>query len=219
MIMVLFATTVFADKGLIEIYKPNEVFDLGIHLTNRTGEVLLANCSVQIRNESFGTIQNSNMNEIGGGWYNFTYNQSKVGKYFCRQNCTKGDFYIANTCDFIIAGEDDMPIAVILAVIFVIIVYFFLLINLFVARSFSEHGLIKLLFIMIAFWVLLLPVNIAVQFNDANGGPANVTTMLELLYQIMIWLNSFIIVYFMLWFIVQMIKKIGAGRRAKNLGE
>ena len=93
------------------------------------------------------------------------------------------------------------------------------LINIFTARQFTEHGMIKLLFLMIAFWVLLLPVNMAIQYNDAAGGPAAVTTYLELLYQIMIWLNSFIIVYFMLWFLVQMLKKIGEGRRLKEMGE
>lgn len=209
MIMVMFVPMIYADKGLIEIYKPNEVFDLGIHLTNRTGEVLGADCNVQIRNESFGVIQDATMNEIGGGWYNYTYNQSKIGKYFCRQNCTQGTFYVANTCDFIIAGEENMPIAIILAVIFVIIVYFFLLINLFTERTFTEHGLIKLLFFMVAFWILLLPVNMAILYNDFNGGPASVTANLEVLYLIMIWLNWFIMVYFILWFIVQMLRKIG----------
>ena len=210
---------VMADKGEIEIYRPRELIDLSVHLTNKTGEVIGANCQAEVRNESYDVIHNVTLNDIGGGWYNATYNQSKVGKYFCRQNCTQGKLFAAETCDFVIAGEETMPIAVVLIVIFVILVYFFLLISLFTARTFTEHGLIKMLFFMIAFWILLLPVNMAVQYNDANGGPVAVTGHLELLYQIMIWLNSFIIVYFMLWFIVQMLKKIGEGRRLKEMGE
>ena len=218
-IMVLILPIVMADQGEIEIYKPNEIMDLSVHLTNTTGNVLGATCQVEIRNEIYDVIYNVTLNEIEGGWYNATYNQSRIGKYFCRQNCTQGKMFVAETCDFVIRGDEDMPIAVILVVLFVIIIYFFLLINLFTARQFTEHGLIKLLFLMIAFWVLLLPVNMAIQYNDANGGPVAVTTYLELLYQIMIWLNSFIIVYFMLWFIVQMMKKIGEGRRLKEMGE
>ncbi len=208
-IMVLMLPMVMADSGEIEVYKPREVFDLSIHLTNITGNVGGAICQAEIRNNTYDVIFNITLNEINGGWYNGTYNQSKIGKYFCRQNCTKGDMFAAETCDFIIKGEETMPIAVILTVIFVIFVYFFLLVGLFTQRTFTEHGLIKLLFFMIAFWVLLIPITMAVQYNDVNGGPAAVTDMLELLYRIMIWLNSFIIVYFILWFLTQMLKKIG----------
>ncbi len=105
--------------------------------------------------------------------------------------------------------DTTMPIAIILTVIFVIGVYFFILVRLITERQFTEHGLIKLLFYLIAFWVILLPLNMAVQFNDANGGPTVVTDHLNLLYQIIIWLNWFIMFYFMLWFMVQMLKKLG----------
>ena len=214
------ATIAVADKGEIEIFKPNEVFDLSIHLINKTGEVLGANCTIQVRNESFSLLDNKVMNEIGDGWYNQTHNQSKTGKYFCRWNCTQGELYVADTCDFIIEGDATMPIAVIMTVMFVIIIYFFILVYLFTQRTFTEHGLVKLLFFMLAFWVLLLPLNMAIQYNDANGGPAAVTDHLELLYQIMIWLNSFIVVYFMLWFIAQILKKIGnTGNRLRLSNE
>lgn len=218
-LLMMFLPIAMADQGEIEVYKPNEVFDLSIHLSNNTGVVSGAICQVEIRNESYGVIHNATLNEIDGGWYNATYNQSQIGKYFCRQNCTKNTLFVAETCDFVIEGDETMPIAVILTVIFVILVYFFLLIGLFTQRTFTEHGMIKLLFFMIAFWVLLLPINMAVQFNDANGGPVAVTDHLNLLYEIMIWLNSFIVVYFMLWFLVQMLKKIGEGRRLKEMNE
>lgn len=107
------ATVVIADKGEIETYKPREVLDLGIHLSNRTGNVLGANCQVEIRNDSYGIIFNTTLNEIDGGWYNGTYNTSKVGKYFCRQNCTKGIFFAAETCDFIIGAEDNMTLGMV----------------------------------------------------------------------------------------------------------
>ncbi len=208
-LLIMLMPMVMADSGEIEVYKPREVFDLSVHLSNNTGVVTGATCQAEIRNEDYDVIHNVTLNEIDGGWYNGTYNQSKIGKYFCRQNCTMGALFVAETCDFVIAGEVNMPVAVILVVIFVIFVYFFLLVGLFTARTFSEHGLIKLLFFMIAFWILLVPINMAVLYNNFNGGPVAVTDMLELLHQIMIWLNSFIIVYFILWFLTQMLKKIG----------
>ncbi len=215
-IMFLVLPIVMADKGDIEIYKPREKFDLTVHLTNRSGDVTGANCSIQIRNESYGTIENFEMDERGGGWYNRTHNSSRVGTHYCRYNCTQGNLFVAETCDFAIRGDTGMPIAVVLTVIFVILVYFFLLINLFLTRTFTEHGLIKLLFLMTAFWLMLLPVNIAIQFNDANGGPVAVTDHLSLLYQIMIWLNYFIMIYFFLWLLVQLMKKIGNVKRREN---
>ena len=207
-ILFLFLPIVMADSGEIEIYKPREVLDLSVHLTNISGVVLGALCQAEIRNQSYDSIEIITLNEIDGGWYNGTYNTSKVGKYFCIQNCTQGSFFTAETCDFVIAGDDTMPIAVILTVIFVISLYFFIMIKLFTARDFTEHGLIKLLFLMIAFWILLIPIDIAVQYNDDNGGPTAVTGYLNLMYRILVYLNWFVTFYFFLWFIVQMVRKL-----------
>jgi len=206
---------VTADEGLIEAYRPNEVFDLSVHLTNKTGEVLNANCSLQIRNESLNVVLNDDMNEIGGGWYNYTYNTSKVGKYFCRQNCTQGGSYIAGTCDFVIKGVDNMELGIILVAIFVIIVYLFLMIF-FTLGSFREHGFVKLLLMLLAFWLLLLPVNIARLTNEFNGGSALITSNLNTLYILMVYVNVFVTFYFFLWFIVQLLKKIGIAKRERE---
>lgn len=103
-----------ADKGSIETYKPGEVFDLSVHLTNVTGNVVGADCNIEIRNNSYGVITDGEMNEIGGGWYNYTYNTTNVGKYYCRQNCTQGDDYVSETCDFIIGVEDNMLLGMII---------------------------------------------------------------------------------------------------------
>ncbi len=113
-LIIFFLPVVIADKGEIEIYKPNEVFDLSIHLSNRTGNVLGANCQAEIRNKSYGVIATITLNEVDGGWYNGTYNTSKVGKYFCRQNCTQGSFFAAETCDFVIGVDDNMALGMLI---------------------------------------------------------------------------------------------------------
>lgn len=209
LMFVCMATLVVADKGEIEVYKPNEVFDLSVHLTNTTGVVLGASCNAQIRNESYSVLDNIVLNEIDGGWYNATYNTSRTGKFFCTQNCTQGTFFAGSTCDFVVEGDTQMPIAVMLTVLFVIFVYFLMLSKLLTEREFTEHGMVKLLFYITMFWILLLPINMAIQFNDTNGGPVVVSEHLETLYIIMVWLNYFITIYFVLWLLVQLLKKIG----------
>ncbi len=114
--IILLLPIVMADEGEIETYKPREVMDLSIHLTNKTGNVAGAVCQIEVRNESYGVIFNTTLNEIGGGWYNGTYNQSRVGKYFCRQNCTMGKSFTAGTCDFIIGVEDNMIFGMLIAI-------------------------------------------------------------------------------------------------------
>tara|TARA_R100000501_G_C2631196_1_gene127067 strand:- start:7007 stop:7909 length:903 start_codon:yes stop_codon:yes gene_type:complete len=114
--------------------------------------------------------------------------------------------------------DSTMPIAIILVVIFVISVYFFVLVKLITEREFTEHGLIKLFFYLLAYWILLLPINMAIQYNDFNGGPAVVTQHLELMYELMIYINWFVLVYFILWLLVQILKKIGNTKNKLRLG-
>ena|SRR3990167_9359131 len=110
---------VMADSGIIETYKPNEVFDLSIHLTNKTGDVSGANCTAEIRNSTYGVKDTIQLYEINGGYYNATYNTSKIGSYFCRTNCTKDTQFVAGACDFIIKGDQMVMGVIILIPIFI----------------------------------------------------------------------------------------------------
>lgn len=206
LIAIICMQTVYGEKGEIEVYKPREIFDLSVHLTDSDGEVKAANCSVQIRNETMDILINDNMEEIGNGWYNYTYNTSDVGKYFCRQNCTEDERYIAGTCDFEIQGDETMPIASILVLIFVIIVWL-LLANYFRMEMFSEHGGVKMMLMLLVMWMLLLPLSIATQYGITNGDPTIVTDQMQLFTSILIWINVFVTFYFVVWFIIQLVRK------------
>ena len=207
-LLICLAVPVLADQGKIEIYKPKQVFDLSLHLTNESGDVIQADCKLQIRDSAFIVKLDQNMSDKGGGWYNATYNTSSTGSFLCRQNCTQGNFYASNTCDFTIKGDERVPIAISIMMIFVIAVYFLILVRLLTSMEFTEHGMLKILFYVLTFWILLIPVNIAIIYNNDAGGPEGVTTLIELLYQIMVWLNWFISFYFFLWFITKLIKKL-----------
>ena len=206
LILLLPIAIVMAKQGDIETYKPNEVFDLSIHLTNSTGEISNANCSVRIQNISYDLLSEEYMNEIGNGWYNYTYNTSKIGKYFCRQNCTKNDNYIADTCDFIIEGEN-MSLATFFGLGIILLFYMGLVIFLRV-DLFSQHGLIKAFIILGVAWFMLIPINLLILFNSDNGASANIISTLDLVYLIAIWANYIISFYIFLWLIISMLKKI-----------
>src|SRR3990167_6453140 len=180
LILVIGIKTSFADKGTIETYKPSEIFSLSIHLTNKTGEVTSANCTARILNNSIGFVKDLYMNEVGNGWYNTTYNTSKVGKYFCRQNCTSGRQHIAETCDFIIQGDSEMNIAIVMGVgIFV-----FILIGLAIM---TKQLILRAFFGILGFGAMLILINISSLIAKTNGADAKIITMLFSTYKIGLW--------------------------------
>jgi hypothetical protein len=125
LIVVLLSLNIaFAEQGTTETYSPGQKFLLNVHVTDLGGEVNNANCSVQIRNETNDVVLDSNLIRQEGGWYNYTYNISKVGEYSCRYNCTLNGRYSAATCDFVIKGDDSMILgALILIPIFISILF------------------------------------------------------------------------------------------------
>jgi len=102
-----------------------------------------------------------------------------------------------------------MPLVIVGGMLIIIILYFIILIRMLTERQFTEHGLIKMMFYLIAFWVILVPLNILVQFLEHYAGPAEVIDSIQLLHQVIVWLNWFITFYFMLWILVQILKKVG----------
>lgn len=191
-----------------DTYKPNEVLDLSVHLSDTNGNVEAATCYIQVRNNSFHTIVDGTMEEIGGGWYNYTYNTSETGYYHCRQNCTDSTRFIAGTCDFIIEGDERMSLAILLVVMAVIAFYFILLWMFHSGVLLKEHGILKIALMVLVLWMSLIPLNMAMEFNIFNGGPLDVTDNLVLVYRIMIYVNYAISFYMIIYFIIQMIQKL-----------
>jgi hypothetical protein len=118
-IAILLLSTAIADNGMIETYKPNQNFNLPVHLTNSTGDVLGANCSIEIRQSNYSIILQSIMNEIDGGYYNYSYNLSQMGYYICNQNCTQGTSYTSESCDFKIEGDQMLMAVIVLIPLFI----------------------------------------------------------------------------------------------------
>lgn len=185
------AAAVFADDGLIETYRPNQVFDLSVHLTKRNvGDVTGANCSVQIRNASYDVVLDDVLRETGGGWYNYTYNTSKVGKYYCRQNCTLSGQYNAATCDFLIQGEENMYLGIIFILIFAIIFMLWL-------AYYVNVQAFKFMFIAIAIIMLLVLISIGIiiaRDNISAGIQDLISTIYSMLITVFIFFGAIIAV-------------------------
>lgn len=204
--------------GDVEEYRSQETIPLGIHLFNSSGDVSGANCKVQIRNLSFAVIQEGSMNQVTNGWYNYTYNTSKFGYHYCSQNCTLGTTYGAEECDFIVGGDESLSLAVMLATIFIIGVYLYLFKNLafeLFSGLLTNHGALKFLFMMGAMWLMLIPMGIAMQYNLLNYGQGNIQLLLETMNTTMLYIDSFVLIYFSIWFFIQTILLV---RKAKVKG-
>lgn len=173
--------TALADQGKIETYKPNEVFDLSVYLSNGTGSISGATCQVEIRNKSLQAIYNATLTEIRGGWYNTTYNTSEVGKYFCRQNCTKESFYTAEACNFIIEGEETMNLAIIL----MFGVFAFILTALAIT---TQQLILKGFFMLMDLGIVVLGINTAKLIAVAGGASASIVKMLNTAFSVGIWM-------------------------------
>lgn len=200
-------TTVTA-SGDVEEYAPGEKIPLSIHLTNSTGNVVGASCNIQVLNSSYGLILNGPMNEISGGWYNYTYNTSQVGFYFCRNNCTLGSAFTAETCNFEVEGDKNMLIAIMICISLIIAAYLYLGTNLsftLFEGVFTNHGAMKFLLLIVSFWLLIVPLGLLIAYNQQNGGSVAIDNSLTAMYSAMIWINLFLCAYLFAWFLFHLI--------------
>lgn len=183
------------------------------NLFNRSGEQIFTNIVThETPEDRFEyNISGGNFSDLGFHSYLITCNTSTEGGFFGSE--------LEVTRNGGNEELDNRPLAELIMILGVIIIYFVILARLFTERDFTEHGMIKLLFYLTAFWVILIPIQMGVIYNDEHNGPIGITQLFETMHFIIVTLNSFITVYFVLWFIVQMLKKIGAGHRLKNMRE
>ena len=215
---IMFANATFADDGMLETYRPNEVFSLPIHLTNITGEVIGASCFTTISFSNYTLKDIITMNEIGNGYYNATYNTSQIGTYFCKQNCTLGTEYTSGSCDFIIGGGNKVGalIAIVMIIIAIIIYYLYMVKNLNLEslnfKDQSELGVgggIKLLFLIASFWIVLIPLNFAMYLTDIYISNPGISMTLTTLYMFSLAINTLISFYLLFFILKYMFDKLG----------
>jgi hypothetical protein len=79
-------------------------------------------------------------------------------------------------------------------------------------EMFSVHGGIKIAFMIGFAWMMLFPLNIAMEFNDANTGAADVTTNIAWMYQAFVWANYALTAYLVIYLIVNLLRKAQGGK-------
>ena len=169
-----------------------------VHLYNISGEhTMIGEMSPDGVEWQIGVSKN-NFTLTGEHSYIIYCNSSKSGGF------VRGIFEVTPTG--IVEDATNIHIVILLAVIFIIIVYL-ILTGKFAVEAFTEHALIKMLFLITSMWMLLFPLNIAMLFSKSNTIPPSIPGQLELMIQIIIWINVLITFYFIIWFSVEMLKK------------
>lgn len=205
-----------------EHLKIDTAVHVNIHVFNKTSGIPIGNdsgvsCYLDLYNQTGGhlieILELENTQDIEWEADISAENFSTTGTYsyviWC--NTTRIGGFVSAGFDVTSTGEDEiignMPIATIGGTIIIIILYFIVLVRMFAEREFNEHGIVKMLFYLIAFWAILIPLNILVQFLEHYAGPADVIDSIQLLHLVIVYLNYFITIYFVLWLAVQVLKK------------
>jgi len=173
-------------------------------LYNQTGDHLIEVLELESDGELEWEIDIAGSNFSATGSYSFII--------WCNNSVNGG--FVSAGFDVTSTGEDEvvdnMPLVVVGGLLAIIVLYFIVLIRMFSERTMTEHGLVRMLFYLIAFWAVLIPLNILTLFLEHYAGPEEVIANIEILYEVMIYLNYFITIYFVLWFLIQLLKKVMA---------
>lgn len=202
------------------VHKPDSRINFHFHVNNISNGLQLFNdstqCDTYIYNSSGGdivhTIDVPNAGDDRGEWISNISNLA-IGFYEWRTTCNTssvggiGSFDFEVTKNGFIEDEQNVHFTIIFVVIFVIIFYL-ILTSKFAIELFTDHAFIKLLFLLASMWMSLFPLNIALQFAEFLQIPASIPGQLELMIQIIIWINILITFYFVIWFSVEILKKL-----------
>jgi len=172
-----------------------------LHLYNSTGQHTLQEEMIPDDNDLEWQLDigKDNFSVIGVHSFLIWCNNSNNGGF------VRGGFDVTATG----TAEDitNAHFAIIIVVIFVIIFYL-ILTGKFALEVFTDHAFLKLLFLITSMWFLLFPLNIALQFAEFREIPASIPGQLELMIQIIIFINVLITFYFIIWFSVEILKKL-----------
>lgn len=74
---------------------------------------------------------------------------------------------------------------------------------------FTENGALKIFLTILSFWLWLIPYQFIILYNNAEAAPVvAITTILEAVWVYFIWINVAITFYFMMYFIIKILKEL-----------
>jgi hypothetical protein len=194
---------------------------LDSNLTRLTN--LTTNCTIYIANYVGALEYKSNLtySTVYNSW-NYIYYTDDIGVHSFYLYCSSANGqrgYIVQSFETTSNGyepvrDGSFNISIVVIIIFVFLVYLFSVYSL-REENFTQHGLIKFSIIVLTVWALLIPLNIAIEINENSNGPQDVSSMLTLLYQIIVWVNYGFTFYMLLFMIIVFINML-QGKREKN---
>ena len=203
-------------------YIEGQDFKMHFHVHNSTGALVQPNtnnlnCSIHIYNLSNSHIIEQVLGKDSNGVdWNIALNTTtfnNAGEYpyvvWCDSDTEKG----FHSGQFEITGdgrqyENEVSIlAIVLLIITVFAIYFYISMNwdftLFEVKGGTKNrqNAVKALFVWLGLWLIPLLIQITIELTTNVFGSSDILTLLNTLYQVSIWLNYFVSVYFTVFFI------------------
>jgi hypothetical protein len=221
-----FAADLTLNTPSFEAIRQNEDFNFIVQAFNTTsGNPIINNigCYFNLYNKSNTLILTLEDNTANNLDYSFNVkgsNFTDLGQYAYTINCNTTDTggHISNILEVTNSGNKPNANNILLGVVvawFFVITFYVVMIRIFKLELFTEHAGVKLFFMVGSFWLLLIPLSITIQFNEYLGGPEGVTAMLNNVMPWVFWFNIFITLYFILWYIISMLRNLQGVRNDK----
>lgn len=172
-----------------------------------SGYVLFPNGSQVYKKEPLSDYEDHWMLDLSSN--NFTILDTYAVSVHCNNSDTGGSIidYVRVTKTGNSIPDTYVPIVLIISSIFIILFYL-ILTSKFVIEAFTEHAFIKMLFLITSMWLVLFPLNISKLLAEFKTIPLSIAGQFEIMIQIIIWINVLITFYFIIWFSVEIIKKL-----------
>lgn len=211
------------------IAQPNQAIDINVHAFNTSSGLLLKNdttsCELNIYNfsgsEKVGAFLDFNSaKEI----FNYTINSDILANkqsypFLIHCNTSNVGGFSAGT--FIVTQSGvlnetkNAPVIAILALILVIIIYFWIGNNL-TMESMAEHGLIKVSLYTGIIWLLLVPIRFSVENLLFTQASSSMIGLMDAFYTAMIWINVAFTFYMIIFLIIGFIRTATGGGQSNE---
>ena len=187
-----------------EVYKQNQATDIKASCING---IPIANCtcklSIQNPDGSF-LINDATMTDLGTGFYNYTLTFTNLGTYQMTQSCTDGTYKGTQSAEVIISSTGETSSSGQNGLIFILFgmtVFFSAMSFVFSKEKWKMRGAM----FIFALLSLILALNAVRVISGASG---TLNTMLDMGLLIGIAAASFMVVYLLVHYTIEIIKKI-----------
>lgn len=80
----------------------------------------------------------------------------------------------------------------------------------------EEHAAIKLLFLFLNFFLIIVGGNLMIQIAKFNGADTSLIDNLQTFYNVLIWVTTFVVGYFIIYYVYKVLISLNVLKRSKN---